>query len=465
MFCCCRSEGAKEDPWDSEPPKLDPKIKNQLHYQLGPPDKIFPEPKCDVINVETNFRLEDDVWLNLCDEKSQSKYGIDDCKNYYYDLLQKNRSLVRRRSIEYTQYYAINVNANTTVYTVTNLEPFSLYVFYIMACNEENYGKPLCSAVLQTVAKTNKNEQNDIAQIDIQHISNLDLRVSWQPPVKPNGAVLAYHLYYGKHKEHLKNQKTCFGPHTTETNLTLRPGYYYLSIQTVSLAGPTTYVTTLEVALSDTHIGPAWIAIIILLVIIASVFSFCAFHYVKSRKNGNLRMIAHVNPDYHCVAYRNDEWQMDRDDIEIGSLIGQGSFGMVYFGRIKSRNLECAIKTVREESSEHLVARFLDEAENMKGFTEGPHVVKLYGLVTRSSPPMVAMELMERGDLKKYLIKMRSLTTIVSSNEIYRMAIEIADGLAYLASRKFVHRDLAARNCMVAMDRTVKIGDFGKFQY
>ncbi|MCL4152479.1 UNVERIFIED_CONTAM: hypothetical protein GTU68_056611 [Idotea baltica] len=44
------------------------------------------------------------------------------------------------------------------------------------------------------------------------------------------------------------------------------------------------------------------------------------------------------------------------------------------------------------------------------------------------------------------------------------MAVQVADGMAYLVSQNYIHRDLACRNCMVALNNEVtwvKIGDFG----
>lgn len=92
-------------------------------------------------------------------------------------------------------------------------------------------------------------------------------------------------------------------------------------------------------------------------------------------------------------------------------------------------------------------------------------MVKLLGVVTRGQPTLVIMELMVNGDLKRYLRSHRPCENMSNAppklDRILQMAIEIADGMAYLSTKKFVHRDLAARNCMVAEDLTVKVGDFG----
>lgn len=124
-----------------------------------------------------------------------------------------------------------------------------------------------------------------------------------------------------------------------------------------------------------------------------------------------------------------------------------------------------AVKTVNDNATDRERINFLKEAAVMKAF-DTHHVVKLKGVVSNGQPTLVVMELMPFGDLKGFLRKHRpeeggADVAQPTLAQIMQMAIEIADGMAYLTAKKFVHRDLAARNCMVAADMTVKIGDFG----
>lgn len=366
---------------------------------------------------------------------------------------------------KYTELYT--KNPNLTSFIISDLPYFTMHIFFIEACNKD---VKECSGKVQAFNRTLKKLNADDIPNDFNvKVDDTSVYIKWSEPKHPNGAILSYNIYQTKlDEQHYKPVIKCITrlqhekSHYTYTIKNIQPGQYSIRLRAISVAGEGRYTKPLQFTIAAPINHGVWIAIIVIVFLIT--FGLVAFYFWNRRKRTfqNIQLIASVNPEYVSAVYVDDAWEIQRDDIELHNELGHGMFGKVYSGVIKSRNQLCAVKTVNEGASLNYCVEFLNEALVMQSVSNAHHVVKLLGVVSRGHPPLVAMELMMRGDLKSYLRRCReSSSQNITSNEVYRMAIEIADGMAYLAAKKFVHRDLAARNCMVAHDRTVKIGDFG----
>jgi serine/threonine protein kinase len=152
--------------------------------------------------------------------------------------------------------------------------------------------------------------------------------------------------------------------------------------------------------------------------------------------------------------------QIHRKYLTIQEKVGQGCFGDVYRGELKqngNKSLEVAVKVLRDQnvSSMH---EFLYEANRMKDFSHA-NILSLIGVSwDPSRKAMVLLPYMKNGDLRSYISNEKSRPTV---RQLITWGIEIADGMEYLASLKFVHRDLATRNCMLDEQLRCRISDFG----
>jgi serine/threonine protein kinase len=93
---------------------------------------------------------------------------------------------------------------------------------------------------------------------------------------------------------------------------------------------------------------------------------------------------------------------------------------------------------------------------------ENDHIVRVLGLSTDGMEEFFMMEWMSGGSLSDYLKKSNGPPPF---HEILDFSNQIAEGLAYLHSKKVIHRDLACRNILWEMRGNrmhLKITDFGK---
>lgn len=150
----------------------------------------------------------------------------------------------------------------------------------------------------------------------------------------------------------------------------------------------------------------------------------------------------------------HDQWEVPRDTIVLGAMLGQGQYGEVYRGIYKG-NIPVAVKTLKASTS---TKDFLAEAAIMKQLRH-QHIVSLMAVCSIGSPVYIVTELLIHGSLLEHLRSPAGEALRVPN--LVDMGAQIAAGMAYLEASNFIHRDLAARNVLVGENNICKVSDFG----
>ncbi|CAO4384086.1 unnamed protein product [Caenorhabditis nigoni] len=211
------------------------------------------------------------------------------------------------------------------------------------------------------------------------------------------------------------------------------------------------------------------------------------------------------------------EFEIAREHLEIREKIGSGNFGYVNKGYLSMADpqslieyktrLPVAIKSTKTSFDVELQIMLFEELKIMCAIEKHPNVISLIGAVTtniRKGEFYLVTEYADNGDLLNYLRKGKDMfynmvvdteepvtdvnylvpkTTkkkkylfddqqteptrlfpsvdTLSTLDLLSFALQIANGMEFLAKVPCVHRDLAARNVLITSSRICRIADFG----
>ncbi|KAI4370996.1 hypothetical protein MLD38_019277 [Melastoma candidum] len=185
-----------------------------------------------------------------------------------------------------------------------------------------------------------------------------------------------------------------------------------------------------------------------------------AIHYKQQNviklleKNGAKPMMAPMHVKH---AREVPEYEINPNDLDFTKSvdISKGTFC-----RASWRGTLVAVKKFGEDvfADEEKVRAFRDELALLQKIRH-PNVVQFLGAVTQSSPMMIVMEYLPKGDLREYLNRKGALKPSLA----VKLALDIARGMNYLHENRppIIHRDLEPSNILRDDSNHLKVADFG----
>uniref|UniRef100_H3DEK4 LIM domain kinase 2 n=1 Tax=Tetraodon nigroviridis TaxID=99883 RepID=H3DEK4_TETNG len=142
-------------------------------------------------------------------------------------------------------------------------------------------------------------------------------------------------------------------------------------------------------------------------------------------------------------------------DLFHGEVLGKGFFGQAIKVTHKATGEVMVMKELIR-CDEETQKTFLKEVKVMRCL-DHPHVLRFIGVLYKDKRLNLITEFIEGGTLKDFIRD----TDPFPWEQRVSFAKSIASGMAYLHSMSIIHRDLNSHNCLVKLDNTVVVADFG----
>jgi serine/threonine protein kinase len=145
---------------------------------------------------------------------------------------------------------------------------------------------------------------------------------------------------------------------------------------------------------------------------------------------------------------------IDKDTIQLISILGVGAYGAVYLGRNTVTQHYYAVKLLT-----HLHVSY-KEADIHAYLSGHPNILRFEKLVCEKHGTFMVIEYRPEGDLFAAITK--NHRGIVGNNDAIRhIFLQILDAVQYCHQNNIAHRDLKPENIMLTSKWQVKLADFG----
>jgi len=143
---------------------------------------------------------------------------------------------------------------------------------------------------------------------------------------------------------------------------------------------------------------------------------------------------------------------------KIEEPLGVGGSSQVYLARDQALNRDVALKVLDPSASADgdLRRMFVKEARALAQLSH-PNIVAVYDVGEVDDSPFIVMEYLAGGSMKQRIEQVGPL----KAGDAVRIAIEVANGLAFAHSKGIVHADLKPSNILFDANDVAKICDFG----